>query len=160
MKVNAVGLALLRAAVLFAIWLVLVDAVDVPNLLTGGACAVLAAAISTRVQSLRTVSAKPQLRMLRFVYRPFKQLIGESALVTWALFARVVLRWPVSGHFRAARYGAVADEPEDVAKRIFTQWGASAAPNRYVIGIDTDRRVLLVHELVRSSSPLDPLELG
>jgi hypothetical protein len=78
----------------------------------------------------------------------------------WALFARLALRQPVSGHFRAARYNAVSDDPEKVARRILTEWSASAGANRYAIGIDPDQRLLLIHELVRSSGPLDPLELG
>lgn len=160
MSVNALGLAVLRAAVLFALWLLLVDAVDTPNLVTGGVCAVLAAALGTRVQSLRTVSAKPRLGMLRFIYRPLLLLVSDSARVTWALVAHGLLGRPATGRFRAARYAAVREDSEDVAKRILTEWGASVGSNRYVIGIDSDQRLVLVHELVRSSGPIDPLELG
>jgi hypothetical protein len=98
--------------------------------------------------------------MLRFVFRPFQLLVTDTARVTWALFTRLALRRPVRGKFRAVRYDAVGEAPEDVARRILTQWGASAAPNRYVIGIERERRLLLIHELVPTSGPLDPLELG
>ena len=33
-------------------------------------------------------------------------------------------------------------------------------PPGYVLGIDNDRQVLIVHELVDAGGPLDPLELG
>ena len=145
---------------LFALWLLLVDSVDGPNMITGAVCALVAAALAARVKSLRRVHARPRIGMLRFVYRPFTLLVTDSVRVTWALVARVVLRRQSAGHFRAVRYRAVTDDPEDVARRILTEWGASAGPNRYVIGIDGRRRVLLIHELVPSSRPMDPLELG
>ncbi len=149
-----------RTIVLFALWLLLVDRVDEPNLITGAVCALLAAALAGRVHALRAVHARVRIGMLRFAYRPLGLLVADSARVTWALFAHVVLRRRSEGHFRAARYRAVGDDPEDVARRILTEWGASLAPNRYVIGIDTSRRLLLIHELVRTPSQLDPLELG
>ena len=149
-----------RTIVLFALWLLLVDSVDEPNLITGAVCAVLAAALAARVHALRAVHARPRIRMLRFAHRPAQLLVADSARVTWALFTHVVLRRTSGGHFRAARYRAVGEDPEDVARRILTEWGASLGPNRYVIGIDTSRRLLLIHELVRAPEPLDPLELG
>lgn len=160
MSKSTLGPAVLRAAAFFAVWLLLVDAVDAPNLVAGGVCAIIAAALATRVHSLRSLSARPRLRMLRFCYRPLLLLVTDTIRILWALFARLALRQPISGHLRAARYEAVTDEPEDVARRILTEWGASTGANRYAIGIDPDRRLLLIHELVRSSGPLDPLELG
>ena len=160
MKLRFLGFVVLRAAAFFLLWLLLVDSVGTQQLVAGGVCAVIAAVLATGIHSRGSVGAHPRPSMLRFIYRPFTLLVSDSARVTWALFARLVLRRPVSGRLRAVRYDAVADDPEDVARRILTEWGASTAPNRYVIGIDADRRVLLVHELVRSSGPLDPLELG
>jgi multisubunit Na+/H+ antiporter MnhE subunit len=159
-KLRFVGLAVLRATAFFLLWLLLVDSVGEQQLVAGGICAVIAAALATGIHSRGSVGARLRPSMLRFVYRPLTLLVSDSARVTWALFARVVLRRTVSGRIRAVRYDAVADDPEDVTRRILTEWGASAAPNRYAIGIDPDRRVLVVHELVRSSGPLDPLELG
>ena len=149
-----------RTIALFALWLLLVDSADEPNMITGAICALLAAAMATGVGSLRRVHARPRIGMLRFAYRPLWALVAESARVSWALFTHVVLRRPAGGRFRAVRYRAVSDSPEDVARRILTEWAASVGPNRYVIGIDTRRRVLLMHELARAPAPLDPLELG
>lgn len=149
-----------RAAALFALWLLLVDATDTPNLVAGGVCALLATALAVRAASLRRVHPRPRLAMFRFAYRPLLQLPTDSVRVTGALIARALLRRPVTGHWRAVRYRATGEAPDQVARRILTKWGASAAPNRYVIGIDPDQDVLLVHELVWSSGPLDPLELG
>ncbi|HTX29874.1 MAG TPA: Na+/H+ antiporter subunit E [Solirubrobacteraceae bacterium] len=150
----------LRAVALFALWLLLVDATDSPNMITGAVCAVIFATLSTVVHSLRVDRASLRPGMLRYVHRSFRLLVTDTARVTWALIAHALLRCPSPGHFRAARYRATGEAPTDVARRILTEWGASLGPNRYVIGIDPENNLLLVHELVWSEGPLDPLELG
>jgi multisubunit Na+/H+ antiporter MnhE subunit len=149
-----------RAVAFFALWLLLVDEADEPNLITGAVCAVLAAALATGVHSLRSVHAAPRPNMFRYAYRPLRLLVSDCARVAWALAARALLRRPVTGRWRAVRYRATSDAPEDVARRIVTEWGASAAPNRYAVGIDAEGGLLLVHELVAGGGPLDPMELG
>ena len=121
-------------------------------------CAVIAAVLATAVQSLRSVHARPRPGMLRYGYRPLVALVVDSARVLAALVGMLLLRRPLHGRFRAVRYRATAGGAEAAARRILTEWGASVAPN--VIGIDAERDVLVVHELVRSLEPLDPLELG
>jgi multisubunit Na+/H+ antiporter MnhE subunit len=157
---SAVTQTALRAVALFALWLLLVDSTDTPNMITGAVCAVLFATLSTSVHRLRVDRASLRPGMLRYAHRALKLLVADSARVTWALIAHTVLRRPSPGHFRAARYRATGEASTDVARRILTEWGASLGPNRYVIGIDPERNLLLVHELVWSSGPLDPLELG
>lgn len=152
--------ALMWAAALFALWLLLVDGVDEPDLITGGVCALAAAGLATAVQALR--SEHPHVRpvMLRRLYRPFLLLVTDTIRVSLALFAHLVLRRRVHGTFRAVRYRATSNEPDELARRLLTEWAASLAANRYAIGIDQRRHVLIVHQLVDASGPLDPMELG
>ena len=152
--------ALTRAAAFFGLWLLLVDGTDEPNLLAGGVSALVAALLVTALQSHRTVHARLRPGMLRRVYRPLLLLVPDTGRVTAALFARLVLRRDVRGNFRAVRYRATGDDPNDTARRLLSEWGASVAPNRYAIGVDPDQDALIVHELVRATGPLDPLELG
>jgi multisubunit Na+/H+ antiporter MnhE subunit len=152
--------ALVRAAAFFALWVLLVDGVDEPNLLTGAVCALGAAALSTVVYSVR--EERPRLRpsMLRRFYRPLLLLVTDTIRVTSALVGKLVLRRNIQGTFRAVRYGATSADGDDLARRALTEWATSLAPNRYAIGIDRQRNILIVHELVRARGPLDPLELG
>lgn len=160
MRLKILGPAAARAVAFFALWLLLVDEADEPNLIAGGACALLAAGFASLVQSLRSVHAKPRPAMLRYAYRPLMLLMTDTARVVSALIARGVLRQPVTGRWRAARYKANGQTPEEVARRVLTEWGASAGPNRYSVGIDVERELLVVHELVPAKGPLDPMELG
>lgn len=157
---------LLRGATLFALWLLLVDATDLPDLLTGGVVALLGMAIGAALNGLRPVRLFVRPAMLRHLHRPFVSLITDTVRVSVVL-ARTLRQgtWRRGGHaeigrIRAVRYRACSDSPEDVARRVLTEWGASLGANRYVVGVDAARQLLIVHELAPSESPLDPMELG
>ena len=152
--------ALARAIAFFALWVLLVDGVDEPNLLTGGVCALAAAGLATAVQARRGHHGRLRPSMLRHAYRPFLLLVTDTVRVTLALFGHLVLRRHIQGTFRAVRYRATGDDADDVTRRLLTEWAASLAANRYAIGIDPRRNTLIIHQLVPTSGPLDPLELG
>jgi multisubunit Na+/H+ antiporter MnhE subunit len=151
---------LVRAAAFFALWLLLVDNTQQPQLWTGAVVALLAALTIAAVDRLHVPHPRLRLAMLRRAYRPLLLLVTDSARVSWAL-ARMLAGSPREiGRFRAVRYRAVGDDPESIARRVLTEWSASLGPNRYAIGCDPDAGILLVHELVDAGGPLDPLEVG
>jgi hypothetical protein len=78
----------------------------------------------------------------------------DVGLLLRALWQTVVLGRPVRGRWVSDAIDA-ADTPLARGHRVFTAVAGSVAPNR-VIG-DTDGGRLVVHELVRSDEPLDPL---
>ena len=156
---KAAGLAL-RAAGLYAVWLLIDDNVSQPELYAGIVVALLALALAVVVTRSSTVDARFRLAMFRYLYRTPLLLVGDSLRLCWILFKGLLLRRRRTGALRAVRYRATDESADDVGRRVLTSWAASIAPNRYVIGIDTEARVLLVHELVETKGPLDPLELG
>jgi multisubunit Na+/H+ antiporter MnhE subunit len=150
---------LLRWAAFFAVYLLLADTPQTAELYTGIVAALLGAALATLLGGQRSVHGSLRVSMFRYAYRPFVALVTDTGRAAWAL-ARLLLRRPVSGRFRTARYTATSDKADDVGRRVLTEWAGSLAANRYVIGIDPEREHLIVHELVGADSPLDPLELG
>jgi hypothetical protein len=98
--------------------------------------------------------------MLRYLYRLPILLVADSFRVCWVVIRQLALRRERTGHFRAVRYDACGEDEIDVARRALTEWAASVAPNRYVIGVDRESGTLLVHELAETKGSLDPLELG
>lgn len=157
---RAAAALLVRSAVLFAIWLVLVDNPHTPELVTGAVVAVAAAlptAALVRIDGLR-----PRVRpaMLRRLYLPFVLLVSDSVRVTAALLRAAAGGRRPEGALRHEPYAATGDDGDAQARRVLSEWAASVGPNRYAIGIDRERGELLVHELVRAGGPLDPLELG
>jgi multisubunit Na+/H+ antiporter MnhE subunit len=155
------GIAVLaRVAAFFVMYLLLADTVQTPELITGAVAAVLAAALATLLGNCRSVHARVDPSMLRYAYRPLTALVTDSGRAAWALVQLLVLRRPVRGRFRVARYTATGDPEQNAARRILTEWAGSLGANRYVIGIDPEREQLIVHEMIPAQGPLDPLELG
>lgn len=148
-----------RSALLYALWLALVDNVHISELAAGGGAALLAGALATATHRLRLDPVRARPGMLARAPRVLLALIVDTgrlagALVTLAGGAKC------SGRFRAERFGATEDNPEHAARRALVETAGSLAPNRYVVGIDVERGVLLVHELCPGAGPLDPLGLG
>jgi hypothetical protein len=98
--------------------------------------------------------------MLGAIHRPFVLLVSDTVRVIRVLVGALLGRRAARGHLLRSRYRSVGGEPEAAARRIISQWAGSLGPNRYVLGIDPVAEEIVVHELVASDGPLDPLELG
>jgi hypothetical protein len=151
---------LLRAVAYFGLWMWLVDNLHPDELVAGAVCSALAAGVSVKVQRLRRVGVRPRVGMLRRAWRLGLDLFLDTGRLTVALFRAAVLRRRVRGHLRAGRYRATADSPQAAGSRALSEWLGSVGPNRYVVGIDRERELILVHELVPVDEPLDRMELG
>ena len=156
---RAAGLAL-RAAALYLVWLVIDDNVAQPELFTGVVVAILALALAIVVRRSSTVHAQIRMSMLRRAWRLPLLLIADTVRVGATVLRSLTGRRGPHGRFRAVRYRATTDSSPDVGRRVLTAWAASIAPNRYVIGIDREAEVLLVHELAPTRRDIDPLKLG
>src|SRR5947209_6954641 len=150
----------LRGILLFGLWMVLVDNAEWPEVLVGAVAAGLTAIYGTIVLARRKQRLRVSPAMLLRLYRPFLLLVTDTVRVTIALVRHLVLRQPVTGRLRAVRYRAVGPTADEVTRRVLTEWSTTVAPNRIAIGVDVDDGYLLVHQLVDSTGPLDPLQLG
>jgi hypothetical protein len=85
-------------------------------------------------------------------------------IVTLCLEAVSQLAAPRSarGVFRAARFGATRQTPDDAGRRALSEWMGSLSPNTIVVGVDAERGLVLVHQLRRQgdTDQIDPLGLG
>jgi multisubunit Na+/H+ antiporter MnhE subunit len=150
-----------RWLLLAALWLALTDSVKAPELATGAVAAALGASLRGMVSlpgGPRAPHALLGLARLgpRRLGRPLVRLVLDTALVAMALWAQLASRKPVNGSFRAASYPLHGDRASAAGRTLTEAWG-SLGPNRYVVGIDEEQGLILVHELVRSGEPLDPL---
>lgn len=66
------------------------------------------------------------------------------------------------GSFRAVPFDACQETPADTGRRALTEWLGSVAPNTIVVGVDAEKRLLVVHQLRRQGDPddVDPMGLG
>jgi multisubunit Na+/H+ antiporter MnhE subunit len=151
---------LLRIPVYFLLYLFFVDDLQHPELVTGAVTAVVVAIVSQFVLAARQ-SVRVRPAMFARLPQALLLLITDSARVTRALLRTIATGRQPRSRLRVERYRATSEEdPLDFGRRALTQWGASLGANRYVVGIDNDRALLIVHELVEVDGPLDPMRLG
>jgi multisubunit Na+/H+ antiporter MnhE subunit len=147
---------------LAALWLWLDDTLVVPELVTGAVCAAIAATVAQFVLA----GAGPRIRLrwswLRFAWRPLVTVVPDIGVLIR------VLVLSLTGRRRRSRFVAfefdagTARSGYDTGRRALAKAAGSFSPNSYVVGIDADRDLILVHQLepVDTVRHADPLELG
>lgn len=148
---------------LAALWLILDDNVAFPELMTGAAAALIGAVAAEVVHSQNLVRIRVEPRWLRYLWRPLLRLLPDTVRVLGVLLGQLLLHRPARGRFRAIRFRAGRPAgAADTTRRALAKAGSSFAPNAYVIGVDAEQDLMLVHQLDPTGgvNELDPLELG
>jgi multisubunit Na+/H+ antiporter MnhE subunit len=144
--------------VLAALWLALVDRIELAELVVGAVVALLGAAGALLVRRERVVIARLRPRWLARGWRPLLGLVTDLPALVRALPRRGGGTF-VSVPFRAGR----REDPEDAGRRALTIAFGSLAPATYVVDVRVDDDELLVHRLDPRGDPArhaDPLGLG
>ncbi len=140
------------------LYLVLVDTVVLPELVTGAVIAAIGASGASLVRAQRRVVMRPRASWLVTLWRPLASYPRDFWTVTRALARRE----PARGMLYALTFAPGTDDARSAARRVLGPTAGSFAPNTFVVGLDADRGLLLVHQLVPSPDPAadaDPLGL-
>jgi hypothetical protein len=145
-----------------AFYLLLIDTTQLPELIVGAGAAVLAASGLELAREQRIVGEAVRTRWLARVYRPLAQAPSDLAVLSLLAIRQLVRRDAVCGEFRQAPFRGRCDGPGDAGRRSLAEAFGSFAPNTIVIGVDTERELIVAHQLRRSGGPeaIDMLELG
>lgn len=134
---------------LMSLWVAVDDSVASDELLAGAGAAALAALAAAMVS--RQARMRYRIRatwLLRALALP-GQVVSDTVAV-FALLGRTVLTKspPPHGAYREVpvRYGD--DTPLGVTRRVLLTGARSLTPNAFVVDLDQERDVMLVHELV------------
>jgi len=148
-------------AALYCLWLLLVFTLDLAELITGAVCAAIVTVALAAVQREEHVHFRIRASWLLPLLRLPWRTVADSAIV-FAALARRLAGGPVPrGSLRAVRFEAGGErDARASSRRALAGWLGSFAPNGFVVGIDLDEDVMLVHELVRSGSPPPGAELA
>jgi multisubunit Na+/H+ antiporter MnhE subunit len=76
------------------------------------------------------------------------RLVGDVWPLARVLVARGVLRRAGAGALVEIPFAATSDGPEDTARRAVTEALGTLAPNTIVVRIDTERGVVVAHQLL------------
>ena len=145
-----------------ALYWLLIDITDLPELIVGAGAAVLAATglELAREQQVAGESVRP--RWLVRAYRPLLKIPSDIAHVSAAAIVQLVRREPTVGEFRAVRFRCGEDEVLESGRCGLAEGLGSLAPNTIIVGVDRERELILAHQLRRSGGreAIDLLELG
>lgn len=143
-------------------YLQLIDTTSLPELyvLAGVALACGVAFELAREQGFVEARILPWwlLRSWRLVWR----VPSDIAIVCWEALAQLVHPQSERGVFRAARFSATEETPDQTGRRALAETVGSYAPNTIIVGVDAERGLLLTHQLRRHGPPedLDVTRLG
>lgn len=134
---------------LMSFWVVLDDSLATDELLAGAGAAALGATLAEVVGHQSGLRFRVRVEWLT----PALRLPAQVARDTWIVFAAL---WRLVAHGAQPRSGFLAvpvsrpgDADEDRCWRVLETWRLSVAPNSFALGIDQDRQVAIVHQLVR-----------
>ena len=90
-----------------------------------------------------------------------RDFIVDTWRMTVLLVRSLMRREPIEGHFRIVSVRELAeDHPRAPARRIVAGWLGTISPNTYVIGIDEEHHVAVIHQLIRDDEPPELRPLG
>jgi multisubunit Na+/H+ antiporter MnhE subunit len=137
--------------VMMSLWVMIDDSLQFDELLAGAGTAALAALAAEVVmyQADVRIGAWPGWRPLAEVLRLPGEVARDTLVVFGALARMLATGRPPEGGFAEipVRYGD--DTPLGETRRVLLTGVRSLAPNTFVLGLDEDRCVMVVHHLVR-----------
>ena len=153
---------LLGAALAAAFYMALIDTVDLPELYAGGGGLVLAVGLYEAARHQRHEEASVRLRWLGRGARVAASVPAHIGYLLVEAARQLADPQLTRGEFRAVRFDSGGNGARDRGRRALAEAVGSLAPNTIVVGVDSERDILLVHQLRRTGGreALDPLELG
>ena len=133
---------------LMSFWVVLDDSIAVDELLAGAGAAALAAFLAELVGHQAATRFRMRIGWVTPVLGLPGQVVRDTVIVLAALGRRLARgELPPSG-FREipAHFGGASQV--GVTRRVLLVGGRSVAPNTFVLGIDEERNVMVLHQLV------------
>jgi hypothetical protein len=154
--------ALVGLALGGAFYLLLIDTASLPELYAGAGATALAGAAYEVSREHGFAEASLALAWLTGTWRVLRRVPLQIAFVSGEAIAQLVHPRRSRGRFRSVSFDACGEDSRDVGRRALAEALGSLAPNTIVVGVDADRRLILVHQLHRHGGreELDPLELG
>jgi multisubunit Na+/H+ antiporter MnhE subunit len=146
-----VGSWLVWWVLMMSFWVMIDDSVETDELLAGAGAAALAAVFAELVTYQAATRFRMRTGWLGPALRLPGQVVGDTIIVYRALWRRLAHgEQPPSAFLELpARFGD--DTPEGVTRRTLLVGGTSLAPNTFVLGLDRERDVMVVHRLVAGS---------
>jgi multisubunit Na+/H+ antiporter MnhE subunit len=130
------------------LWVAVDDNIGLAELGGGAGAAALAALLTETALHQAGTPITVRLRWLAAAWRLPGQVLGDTVLVFRALGRQLIRGETPDSGFRERPVRAGGDSSADVTRRVLLVGANSLAPNTVVLGIDEERDVMIVHQLV------------
>jgi hypothetical protein len=137
---------------LFWLWLLISGDWNRIEWIAAACAATVTATIAEVARTRAGVAPRVPLRWVARAGSVPGRIFVDFGIVTWVLLRSLVRRSVVRGEFRA--HGFPAGEGQGV--RAWAVWAAQFSPNAYVVDVDTERDLVLLHDLVPSRESEKP----
>jgi len=143
-----IGSWLVWWVLMMSFWVMIDDSISTDELLAGAGAAALAALVAELVMYQAGTRFRMRIEWLVPALTLPGQVARDTVIVYRALWRRLVHgEQPPSAFVEIpVRFGD--DTPEGMTRRTLLVGGTSVAPNTFVLGLDQDRDVMVVHRLV------------
>ncbi|HEY2740784.1 MAG TPA: hypothetical protein VGI69_01220 [Gaiellaceae bacterium] len=142
---------------LFWLWLLLVGEWNGEQVVAAAIAATIAASVAELARTRTGLSAPLPLRLLADVPQVLGMVVVDFGILAWALLAGVTRRRIVRGELvtRDRPRGSWVTAGE--GPRAWTVLVASLSPNAYVVEVDSEKRRVVLHDLVRNPKSESPV---
>jgi multisubunit Na+/H+ antiporter MnhE subunit len=141
-------------AICYALWVLLVFKTEPAEFVAGALAAALAATGAELVRSRGYAPFAPDLAWSRSLLRLPMEVVVDTWRIAMLLVRHFVRGEPIKGTLRIVKFSPGSrDDPRAQARRTVVGWLACVSPNTYVIGIDEQHHVAVVHQLIRAELP-------
>ena len=138
-------------AVLWWLWMLLVGEWNRYEWIAATAAATVAATVGEVARTRAHVRAGVPFTWLKRGWMAFPVVFSDFAIVMWALVRSALRREIVRGEFRTKEFGS-----STAGIRVWRNLLANYSPNAYVVDIDTERDVVLLHDLIPCRKSEEP----
>ena len=141
-------------ALAYGLWVLLVFKTEPAEFIAGALAAALAATGAELVRSRGYTPFAPDLAWSRGLLRLPMEVVVDTLRIAMLLVRHFVRGEPIKGTLRIVKFSPGSrDDPRAQARRTVVGWLACVSPNTYVIGIDEQHHVAVVHQLIRAELP-------
>lgn len=135
-----------------ALWFLFVYQISLPELFAGAGAALLTVFALERSLRAEPFQFRPKLRWCAQVWR-FPRIILEDFIALFYTLGRHLLRKPGVGLFQLTPFRTSGDASLQAAQRCLATTFMSLSPNSVVVDIDTERKVMMFHQVKRAPVP-------
>lgn len=133
---------------LFWLWLLLVGEWNRTEWIAAACAATVAATFGEIARTRAGVQARVPLVWVAKAWNVPLMVFVDFGIVVWALVRSVARREVVRGTFRSHEFPAGGDDPASQGVRAWAAVTATFSPNAYVVEIEQERQLVLLHDLV------------